>query len=72
MPKLKILSGDEVLTVFSNFGFEVETQRGSHIKLLRLLSDGTRQTLTVPRHDEIDPGDAKSNLPPSLALLARG
>jgi predicted RNA binding protein YcfA (HicA-like mRNA interferase family) len=52
MPKLKVLSGDEVLKILAEFKFEIEAQRGSHAKLRRFLSDGTRQTLTVPMHDE--------------------
>lgn len=60
MPKLKVLSGQEVVTILSKFRFEVEAQRGSHVKLRRLLSDGTRQTLTIPIHDEIDKGTLKA------------
>jgi predicted RNA binding protein YcfA (HicA-like mRNA interferase family) len=32
------------------------SQRGSHIKLRRVISDGTRQTLTIPNHRELDRG----------------
>ncbi len=38
------------------FGFEVASQRGSHIKLRRVLPSGAKQTLTVPDHRELDRG----------------
>lgn len=60
MAKLKRLSGDEVLKILSFFGFEAHSQRGSHVKLRRILEDGTRQTLTVPRHSEIDRGTLRA------------
>jgi len=56
MPKLKVLSGDEVLKIFSLFGFEVASQRGSHVKLRRISSEGSKQTLTIVLHDELDRG----------------
>jgi len=48
MPKLRTLSGDDVIRVFAQFGFQRISQKGSHAKLRRLLLDGTRQNLTVP------------------------
>ena len=56
MPKLKRLSGRDVLAIFVEFGFESFSQRGSHIKLRRTLPDGTTQTLIVPAHAKIDTG----------------
>ncbi len=56
MPRLKRLSGNEVVTALAGFGFAVVAQRGSHAKLRRVLPDGTRQTLTIPMHREIDAG----------------
>ena len=53
MPKLKTLSGGDVVKILALFGFEIEAQRGSHVKLRRLLPGGTRQTLTIPLHDEM-------------------
>ena len=60
MPKLKLLSGKEVIKIFSKFGFEIISQRGSHVKLRRILKDGTKQTLTIPIHDELDKGTLKA------------
>jgi len=56
MPKLRVLSGREVLKILSGFGFQDFAQRGSHIKLRRILPVGRAQTLTVPNHNEIDRG----------------
>jgi predicted RNA binding protein YcfA (HicA-like mRNA interferase family) len=56
MPKLRVLSGREVLKILGEFGFHVFAQRGSHIKLRRIVSGGRTQTITVPNHDEIDRG----------------
>jgi predicted RNA binding protein YcfA (HicA-like mRNA interferase family) len=58
MPRPKTLSGPEVIRILGLFGFVVASQRGSHVKLRRVLNDGTRQTLTVPNHRELDRGTA--------------
>ena len=60
MPKLKILSGQEIVKIFLIFSFSVAAQKGSHIKLVRILPDGTRQTLTIPGHPELDKGTIKA------------
>jgi predicted RNA binding protein YcfA (HicA-like mRNA interferase family) len=56
MPKLRVLSGREVLQIFSLFGFQPSSQRGSHVKLRRMLPGGTKQTLTIALHSELDKG----------------
>lgn len=56
MPKLKTLSGDDLLRLFGGFGFEFVAQRGSHVKLRRVMASGARQNLTVPLHREVDKG----------------
>lgn len=60
MPKLKTLSGREAVKILSHFGFKVVSQRGSHVKLRRILSDGTKQTLTIPLHEELDKGTLRA------------
>jgi predicted RNA binding protein YcfA (HicA-like mRNA interferase family) len=60
MPKLRRLSGNEVIKIFASFGFEQVAQRGSHVKLRRVLPDGTRQTLTIPAHTELDTGTLRA------------
>ena len=56
MSKPKALSGRDIVRIFGTFGFEVVSQRGSHIKLRRILSSGAKQTLTIPNHRELDRG----------------
>ena len=56
MQKLKILSGEDVIKIFLSFGFEMASQRGSHVKLKRITANGARQTLTIPNHKELDRG----------------
>lgn len=60
MPKLKILSGGEVIKIFLSLGFNAAAQKGSHIKLAKIQKDGTKQTLTVPNHLELDKGTLKA------------
>ncbi len=62
MPKLRRLSGAEVIAVLGRFAFTVHSRRGSHVKLRRLLPDGASQSLTVPDHDELDPGTCRAIL----------
>ena len=60
MSKLRVLSGRDLAKVFGRFGFAEVSQRGSHIKLRRVLPDGTRQGLTIPDHGEMDRGTMMS------------
>jgi predicted RNA binding protein YcfA (HicA-like mRNA interferase family) len=55
MPKLRSLSGQDLLRIFSKFGFQKVSQRGSHLKLRRDMK-GRRQILTIVLHGEIDKG----------------
>lgn len=59
MPKLKKLSGKEVISILNLFGFEVINQRGSHVKLRRT-KDNFKQTLLIPDHKEIDTGTLRA------------
>jgi predicted RNA binding protein YcfA (HicA-like mRNA interferase family) len=56
MPRLKVLSGAEVVRILAIFGFKVASQRGSHIKLRRIEAGGGQETLTIPNHKELDRG----------------
>jgi predicted RNA binding protein YcfA (HicA-like mRNA interferase family) len=60
VPNLRRLSGREVVQVFLSLGFEVHSQRGSHIKLRRVGADGEKQTLTIPDHAELDTGTLRA------------
>jgi predicted RNA binding protein YcfA (HicA-like mRNA interferase family) len=59
MPKLKRLSSAEVIEILKQFGFQVYSQRGSHIKLRRV-SRENKETLTVPNHRQLDTGTCRA------------
>lgn len=59
MPKLRRLSGEEVIASLRQFGFAVHAQRGSHVKLRRTIRDNV-QTLTVPNHADLDAGTLRA------------
>jgi len=62
MPRLRRLSGREVVRILARFGFTVHSQRGSHVKLRRVTSEGRKQTLTIPLHRELDTGTCRAIL----------
>lgn len=62
MPRLRRLSGDEVVAIPGRFGFAVHSQRGTYVKVRRVTPDGHKQTLTVPRHRELDTGTCRAIL----------
>ena len=55
MPRLKILSGEDVIKILEYFDFAIISQKGSHVKLQRKLNN-IKQTLIIPSHKEIDKG----------------
>jgi predicted RNA binding protein YcfA (HicA-like mRNA interferase family) len=60
MPKLRRLSGAEVIRILERFGFFIHAQRGSHVKLRRISLIGEKQTLTIPLHPELDTGTLRA------------
>ena len=60
MARMRRLSGDDVIAILSRFGFSVHSQRGSHVKLRRIGPTGNRESLTVPRHQELDVGTLRA------------
>jgi predicted RNA binding protein YcfA (HicA-like mRNA interferase family) len=59
MGGLKILSGDDVIRILLLSGFVVHSQKGSDVKLRRIAGNET-QTLTIPRHRELDIGTLRA------------
>ena len=69
MPKLRRLSGHEVVAILKPFGFLVVAQRGSHMKLKRIGPDEA-QVQTVPAHASLDVGtSAPSFVKPAASFL---
>lgn len=60
MTRLKRLTSREVLRILRGFGFEIESARGSHAKLVRVTASGERQVLTVPVHSELPVGTVRA------------
>ena len=60
MPKLKVMGGKDVVKIFSTLGFEITSQKGSHIKMKRIMHDGSFQTWIFPLHNELDKGTLKA------------
>lgn len=59
MPKMRVLSGQDVISIFESFGFSVVKQKGSHTKIRREHNE-IRQTLTIPNHKELDRGTLRA------------
>jgi predicted RNA binding protein YcfA (HicA-like mRNA interferase family) len=49
MPRLRRLSGKQAIKILQDFGFEIYSQKGSHIKLVREVED-ERQIVVVSVH----------------------
>lgn len=60
MPKIKILSGKDIVKILESFNFLVVAQKGSHVKLKRIIENNLKQTLTIPNHQELDKGTIKA------------
>lgn len=59
MPKLPTPSAREVIRALSSQGFQVVSQRGSHIKMKKTAQNETRVVI-IPDHPEISAGTLKS------------
>lgn len=70
IPKLKILSGEEVVKILIQFDFKILSQKGSHVKLGRILTDGVKQTITIPYHKELDKGTLKAIFRQALKYIS--
>ena len=44
------------MAILLRMGFRVHSQRGSHVKLRRVTPAMVVQTLTIPKHRELDTG----------------
>ncbi len=58
--RLRTLSGEDVVRILANVGFELVSQRGSHVKLRRVTAGGQKQTLHIPLHKELRRGTLRA------------
>ena len=75
MPKLPVVSGEQAIKAFSKAGWYPHRQVGSHVVLRK---EGSKVTLSVPRHRELKPGllrrlirDAGLTVEEFVALLGK-
>lgn len=59
MPKLKQLSGKEVVKIFELYGFKIKRNVGSHTRLT-LFQDGISYHITIPLHNSLKKGTLHS------------
>jgi predicted RNA binding protein YcfA (HicA-like mRNA interferase family) len=59
LPKLPVLSGQDIRRVLESHGFQLVRQRGSHMVMQKSTEDGTT-TVPVPDHDELRTGTLRS------------
>ena len=55
MPKLRKISGKDLIKFFEKEGFVFNRQKGSHIVISRIV-EGSKQHLVIPNHSELDRG----------------
>ena len=59
MPRLRRLSGPQVIAILARFGFSVSGQKGSHVKMARV-TGGRKEILTIPNHKDLDTGTLRA------------
>ena len=57
MPPLPVISGEKAIAAFKRDGWVFDSQRGSHIKLIK---NGTSVKLIIPNHKTLDKGTLRS------------
>lgn len=55
MTRLPRISGQEVVSILLQVGYTISGQRGSHIKMKKILPH-RKVTVIIPIHDELDRG----------------
>ena len=71
-PRVRQLSGSDVIRALKHFGFEVVATRGSHAKLRRLNDRGERETLTIPLHASLATGTVVAIFRQACRYIAAG
>ena len=57
MPKLRSLTSKQLTKILIHLGFQKISQRGSHVKFLRLSNN--KQILVIPNHKQLATGTLK-------------
>ncbi|MBC6472659.1 MAG: type II toxin-antitoxin system HicA family toxin [Hormoscilla sp. GM102CHS1] len=68
MPKIRRLSGTEIIKILAKFCFLRHSKKGSHVKLRRKNLD-RKETLIVPLHQELDTGTCQAIFKQATAYI---
>ena len=68
MPKLPVLSGNQLIKALKKIEFLKVSQKGSHIKLQRTTPEGKTQTIIVPNHKQIRRGTLRNGILKNIPL----
>ena len=58
--KYPVLKPQEIIKVLETFGFEYKSQRGSHVKYIKVEKDKPTRIVIIPMHNEVAKGTLKS------------
>ena len=61
MSKLPQVSGKDTIKALQKIGFVLNSQKGSHVKLVRL-KNNQRQTVIIPMHKNIKKGTLRNGI----------
>ncbi len=67
MPRLPQVSGKVTIKALQRIGFQVISQKGSHVKLVRKIGNVTQKVI-VPNHKQIKKGTLRSGILKSIDL----
>lgn len=67
MPKLPVISAQVLIKVLLKIGFTIISQRGSHMKLRRVIG-GKIQMVIVPNHKILKPGTLRNGILKAIDL----
>lgn len=67
MPKLPVVSGKQTVKALQKIGFSIVSQKGSHIKLVKVTRQGI-QKVTVPNHKVLKRGTLRSGILKAINL----
>ena len=70
IPKLPQISGKVLIKALQKIGFKINSQRGSHIKLQRIIS-GKMQTVIIPNHKVIKKGTLRNGILKPIGLSVK-
>ena len=67
MSKLPQVSGKETIKALQKIGFFINSQKGSHVKLVRIRNN-RKQTIIVPMHKAIKSGTLRNGVLKPISL----